>query len=462
MLNAQVLGISMDSVEANAAFAQKYQFPYPLLSDSGGQVCRAYDTCTEAGEIRRNTVIIGPDRNIEHFFEDVQPEGHVETVLAFLEAAAMTVAPTKDQRPQINLKGGQHAPRKGAQAKMDEQQHIENGAVCQVATLDRPGVPSEELPEGQVERVTPSAPTPSGVAAAAATVSPESLPAVWPGQIQPAQASGGPSLVFALGTLGYDFGTEARRDSIAQHMAGPDNPAPNPQDPTQLLAYLEANPDQAAAVIWTLSLDATPIYAVSPNGPFAAAAYERLRQFLGEQLTEGVERVSIPGVIAGQIRLMSGQTMPVIIPELRCMYSWSTAALIEAVCGKAPSKSAKAEEQETHDRKTEAVANFLQRIYHELRNLGLTSQERAMNYAGANLANANDIFESALKRNLELHSIDVAPSPICRPDSDCWDVKLLFFDPENVLRAKTVYQFTVDVSDVCPVMVGPVRSWSLP
>jgi hypothetical protein len=74
-------------------------------------------------------------------------------------------------------------------------------------------------------------------------------------------------LVFALGTLGYDFGTEARRDSIMQHMAGPDNPAPNPHDPAQLLAYLGANPDQAAAIIWTLSLDATPIYAVLPCGP---------------------------------------------------------------------------------------------------------------------------------------------------------------------------------------------------
>jgi cyanobactin maturation PatA/PatG family protease len=56
-------------------------------------------------------------------------------------------------------------------------------------------------------------------------------------------------LVFALGTLGFDYGTEARRDSIAQHMKQP----ANPHDPEQLLAYLEDNPWDATEVIWTLS-----------------------------------------------------------------------------------------------------------------------------------------------------------------------------------------------------------------
>ena len=45
-------------------------------------------------------------------------------------------------------------------------------------------------------------------------------------------------------------------------------------------------------------------------------------------------------------------------------------------------------------------------------------------------------------------------APICRPDSDCWDVQLLMFDPENERRASRVYRYTVDVSDVLPVTVG--------
>ncbi len=451
----------MDPEEANAAFARKYQFPYPLLSDIDGQVCRAYDTCSKAGEIRRNTVIIGPDGQIRHIFEDVKPEGHVETVLAYLKATATAVARTKYRPSQINLNGEQNFPRKGVQAKMNEQQHVENGTVCQAAPLNGTGVPPELEPGDEGEGLKPSAPASSGVAAAAVTVPSEALPAVEPSQVEPAQASDGPRLVFALGMLGYDFGTEARRDSIAQHMASPDNPTPNPQDPAQLLAYLEENPDQAAAVTWTLSLDATPIYGILPRGPFAAAAYEQLRQFLREQLSEGVERVSIAGVIIGQVRLMSGQTVPVIWPELRCMYSWSTAALVEAVAGEPPPDSADPEERVAHAQKVVTITNFLERVYYELRNLGTTPQERALNCAATNALTVAGIFEAALKAEMELDTIEVERSPICRPDSECWDVVLCFFDPESVLRSRKCYRFTVDVSDVCPVMVGKVRSWSM-
>jgi cyanobactin maturation PatA/PatG family protease len=445
----------MDPVEANAAFARKYRFPYPLLSDTDGQVCRAYSSCSETGETMRNTIIVGPDGKIRQIFKNVKREGHIETVIAFLESEATAVTSTRDQRPQINLVEGEDPSREGVQEKMDDQQGIENSTVSEPAALNRPEGPPEGLAGSEAEVVTPTAPAPSGIAAATKT----SLPAVLPSQVQPAQPDGsGPSLVFALGTLGYDFGTEARRDSLAQHMA---NPAPNPQDSAQLLAYLEANPDQAAAVIWTLSLDATPIYAVSPNGPFAAAAYERLRQFLDEQLTEGVERVSIAGVIIGKVRLMSGQTIPVIWPELRCMYSWTTAALVEVIAGEPSADNDNGEEREGYAEKVAAVLNFLERVYYELRNLGVTPQDRALNYAATNALIVAGIFEEALKAGMELDTIEVERSPICRPDSECWDVVLCFFDPESVLHSRKCYRFTVDVSDVCPVMVGKVRSWSV-
>jgi hypothetical protein len=39
-------------------------------------------------------------------------------------------------------------------------------------------------------------------------------------------------------------------------------------------------------------------------------------------------------------------------------------------------------------------------------------------------------------------------------------VKLLFFFPQRQVKAvRKVHRFTVDVSDVVPVMVGPVRWW---
>jgi hypothetical protein len=260
--------------------------------------------------------------------------------------------------------------------------------------------------------------------------------------------------VFAIGQLGFDYGTEARRDSIAQHMGG------DPYNPELLLAHLEKHPWDAASINWTLSLDAVRIYVVEGKGAFADEVYQRLREFLRAQLKEGVERISIPGVLAGKRTLLSGEVVPVIVPELRGMYSWTTAALVQAVAGSAPGKNAK--DRESYDTKADGVRNFLERVYHELRNLGVTAQERAINYAAANAFAVNQIFEAALKDRMELDTIECERSPICRPDSDCWDVKLTFFDPDKILqRARRTYRFTVDVSDVVPVTVGPVRSWSI-
>lgn len=70
------------------------------------------------------------------------------------------------------------------------------------------------------------------------------------------------------------------------------------------------------------------------------------------------------------------------------------------------------------------------------------------------------IIASAAGGQLVLDSISVEKSPICRPDSDCYDVKLSFFDPENNQRSNRVFRFTIDVSHVIPVTIGQVRSWS--
>ncbi|MEE8586041.1 MAG: PatA/PatG family cyanobactin maturation protease [Acidobacteriota bacterium] len=273
------------------------------------------------------------------------------------------------------------------------------------------------------------------------------------GQITASDCSCGqpPSLVYALGQLGHDFGTEARRDSFIQ--AG----VANPDDPAQLLAHLSGHPPQATAVTWTLTQETTPIYALQPGGSFAGEAYARLREFLNQQLNEGVERVSIPGYVSGHAQLSTGQTVPIIRPELRGMHSWSTPALVEAVLGKPPTKK---EDLDTHNEKAADIANFLERVYYEIRNLGLSPQERALNFSATNAFQVERVFQKAIQADRKLDSIDVERSPICRPDSDCWDVKLTFFHPTKRLeQARDVYRFTVDVSDVVPVTVGKVRNW---
>jgi subtilisin family serine protease len=271
-------------------------------------------------------------------------------------------------------------------------------------------------------------------------------------------------LVYALGQLSYDLISEARLDSLTQSMASQPGLSITERagvfDPHNLLAYLDQNPWDAAAVEWTLKLDGTPVYAIRPSGPFAAKTYEELRDFLKQQLVEGVERVSIPGVIAGKATLLMGQVVPVIEPELRGMRSWTTGALIQAVVGPAPAAEAPQQEKDAHAEKQAGLRDFLDRVYHEHRNLGMMPQDRALNFAATNAYQTEKVYESAMKEDMDLESIHVSRSPLCRPGSDCWDVELYFFYPERqVQTVRKVYRFTVDVSDVVPVTIGPTRSW---
>jgi subtilisin family serine protease len=263
--------------------------------------------------------------------------------------------------------------------------------------------------------------------------------------------------VFALGEIGYDLVSEARRDSIQQHMEGN---KPTPLDPAQLTSHLDKNPWEAASIVWTLSSDQTPLYALIPAGPFAAETYARLREFLADQLKGRVDRVSIPGRLSGRTRLFSGQMLPVIDPELRGMYSWTTDALLASLQSSPVGSTATATQSSANNQKVQAVRDFLERVYHELRNLGISSQDRAINYAATNAFQIQFVYESTLKDAMALDSVDVEKSTICRPGSDCWDVKLAFFYPERqVQTVRKMYRFTVDVSDIVPVTVGPVRSW---
>ena len=73
----------------------------------------------------------------------------------------------------------------------------------------------------------------------------------------------------------------------------------------QMLGYLKDHPWEAASILWTLEADLTPIYGIAPAGPFAARAYDFLREFLEDRVSARVELVSIPGRLTGQARLTS-------------------------------------------------------------------------------------------------------------------------------------------------------------
>jgi len=332
-----------------------------------------------------------------------------------------------------------------------------------------------------VAEVTPSPSVPEQIhpleqAEPTLTVTPRPLaaPSVTASSLAPSEScgcsSGAKSIVYVTGTVSYDFGTEARRDSFKQLMPMVEGNPPFPPNPfvvSQMVDYLEENPYESKSLIWTLNLELTPIYAIEPIGAYADLVYQHLISALKGQIkpeddNEYVSRISVPGVLTGKtVRLFSGQVVPVIVPEIRGMYEWNTNQLVNLAVQAARSGVTQSQAAQQEDATRASLKEFLQRMYYEFRNLGQTSQERALNFAATNAFQAAQALTEATGRGMQLDAIETEKSPFCRMDSDCWDVKLKFFDPENDRRAKKVFRFTVDVSDTMPVTIGEMRSWSI-
>jgi cyanobactin maturation PatA/PatG family protease len=272
------------------------------------------------------------------------------------------------------------------------------------------------------------------------------------GLAQQACSCGGgepPQIVFAIGALWFDFGSEARYDALVQQL----DPV-RANNPVELIAFLRANPQFVVGVTFILMQEQIPLYAIQPAGPFAAQTYNAIFDALESSLDDDrnrEQRVSIPGMISGSTRLLNGMTVPVVYPDLRGMYKWQSHELIAAA------KAAVGSDVASNDQ----IFNFLNRVYYELRNFGVAPQDRALNFAATNAFQSQIAFAESAGRKLELDTINVVKSPICRPDSDCWDVELQMFDPENERRANRVYRYTIDVSEVLPVTVGTVRTWAV-
>jgi hypothetical protein len=280
--------------------------------------------------------------------------------------------------------------------------------------------------------------------------------------IQPSACSacrGERQLVFALGQLSYDFGSEAGLDAFRQRMKEVDPGKANPFDETHMVSFLGEKKYKwdAAALLWTLCVENLPIYVIRPEGPFARDAYQQLREYLSDkhaaQLKDRAERIAVPGVITGQATLFNGRQVPVVNPDLRGLNNWNTGKLIE---GAQDALGANL----TSDEKKRFAEEFLYRIYHELRNAGRTPRERALNYAATNLFTPLTVLPEMFKANHTLDAIGAEPSALYRRGSDCWDITLAFFDPAQPMQTlRWIHRYTVDVSEVIPVTVGETRSW---
>jgi len=76
--------VSFDTVAENAAFAKKFNYPFPLLCDTKREVGLAYGACDtpDASTARRISYVIGPDGRIICSYSKVAAAEHPAEVLA--------------------------------------------------------------------------------------------------------------------------------------------------------------------------------------------------------------------------------------------------------------------------------------------------------------------------------------------------------------------------------------------
>ena len=87
-LDAEVIGISSDSVESHKGFAERHKLPFTLLSDEGGKVRRLYGVPNSFGLFPgRVTYVIDREGVVRHIFSSqIEVEQHVEEALKTLES----------------------------------------------------------------------------------------------------------------------------------------------------------------------------------------------------------------------------------------------------------------------------------------------------------------------------------------------------------------------------------------
>lgn len=329
--------------------------------------------------------------------------------------------------------------------------------------------------------------------------------------VRPSEAPGANrgQMAFPIGRIFYDFGKEARLDYFVQAIAnwrdslsgrgdpifGPDRDRSGdtaaPYNPAIMARYLlnqaegemstpaglGSNFPDADAIYWTLTIDSIPIYVIKPLDVFGLGFFAALILALWHQEVShedpahtrmaaadagaeppaprdafpprgGVARVSMAGWVdsTNTTKLLNGTIVPTLVTDWRGFYQWDLYSLFGPEPNDWPA----------------GAEGFLERIYNEFRNVGISPQDRALNYSAMNAYNTKKIFLDVASKEMRLDTVEIDRSVICRPDSDCWDVTYRFFNPTQVLtQAREVYQYTIDVSDVVPVAVGPLRQWQI-
>ncbi|HSP44993.1 MAG TPA: thioredoxin-dependent thiol peroxidase [Chthoniobacterales bacterium] len=93
--SAKVFGVSVDSGQSHAKFIDKYELPFPLLSDAEKEIVNAYGVWVEKSMYgkkymgtERSTFLIDGAGRISSIFRRVKPEEHVAVVRDALKKLA--------------------------------------------------------------------------------------------------------------------------------------------------------------------------------------------------------------------------------------------------------------------------------------------------------------------------------------------------------------------------------------
>jgi peroxiredoxin Q/BCP len=85
-LGAAVVGVSTDEPRVHKEFAAAYKLPFPLLSDRGGEVARAFGVPLTGGATRHATFVVDRTGVVRKVWPRVRPWGHSAEVLAAIRA----------------------------------------------------------------------------------------------------------------------------------------------------------------------------------------------------------------------------------------------------------------------------------------------------------------------------------------------------------------------------------------
>lgn len=85
---AEVIGVSVDSVESQKSFSEKCQLPFPLVADHDKSIARQYGVLGLLGVAKRVTFVLDPQGKVVERVDGMMPGHHVERALARLASGS--------------------------------------------------------------------------------------------------------------------------------------------------------------------------------------------------------------------------------------------------------------------------------------------------------------------------------------------------------------------------------------